>query len=380
VPPAGDAPPVDLAGDLPVATSRAFRLEGVASWKGNAAGAYSIVHEVVCDPALSGSFRFADPELTKLGLHAGFGVLVGACESGKLWEQVKTMVAHGHDVFSNTQSNLCLTGNTMLAAEAGCAGANRSANYAVQLDQAARTLQDRTGVAPGFLVLPYDLCDPAVITRARGLGYLGARCGGGGGMGINATAFADPFKVTFDLWGPGYSAYRTAAPCMGVAAGAARPSSASAACRSYVLTRYLDDIVSRKGWGMRGFHGFDDDMGGFQPIAPADYRAHLEVVAQRVQMNQLWVEGPTVVVRYRMARQHCAAPTLEGATLKFPAPSAECSKHATELSYLVRTADGADLPALKLTQMGKSSNARKLGPGQFAVDADPTRGDAVLAE
>jgi hypothetical protein len=46
----------------------------------------------------------------------------------------------------------------------------------------------------------------------------------------------------------------------------------------------------------------------------------------------------------------------------------------------VRTADGADLPALKLTQAGKQTHRPQAGPGQFVVDADPTKGDAVLSE
>ncbi len=334
----------------------------------------------MCDPGLTGAFRIAEPELTMRRLRGGFGVLAGSCGTGGNWAKVKTMVTNGHDVFSNTLSNVCLTGNNTVAMGAGCPTNGRSTNYATQIDMAAMLLQQQAGVNPGFLVFPYDVCDPAAITRARQAGYIGARCGANAGGGINATAFADPFKIAFDLWGPGYSTYRTTPPCMGVAAGAARPTGTPAACRTHVLTKFLDDIASKKGWGMRGFHGFDDDMTTFQSIAPADYRAHLDVVAQRVQMNQLWVDGPTVVVKYRMARTACMPPAIEGATLKFPMPAADCTKHATELSYLVRTADGADLPALKLTQAGKQTPARKLGPGQFVVDADPTKGDAVLSE
>ena len=377
----GSLDPGDSGGDQTVPSARAFRLGGVATWKGNAAGAYSIVHEIVCESGITGAFRHAEPELTRRRLRGGFGVLVGRCETGQHWEKVKTMVANGHDVFSNTYSHLCLTSNNTLAM--GCAGAMRSTNYMAEIDRAATVLRERTGVGPGFLLFPYDVCDPAAITRAKMQGYVGARCGGGGNStmrGINATAFSDPFKVTYDLWGPGYSTYRTASQCMGVAAGAARPTGTPKTCRDHVLNRYLDDIIAAKGWGLRGFHGFDDDTNSFQPVAPADYQAHLDAVVTRVTNGQLWVDGPTVVVKYRMARQACAAPTIEGSTVKFGMPAAECTKHATELSYLVSTTDGTDLPALKVTQAGKQSTARKLGPNSYAIDADPTKGDAVLSE
>jgi hypothetical protein len=377
-PPPSDGPAADVTAPPP--SARAFRLDGVANWKGNAEGAYSIVHEILCDPGLTGPFRIAEPELTKRGLRGGFGVLAGSCGSGGNWAKVKTLVMNGHDVFSNTMSNVCLTGNNTLAMGAGCPANGRSTNYATQIDMAAMLLQQQAGVNPGFLLLPYDVCDPMAITRARQAGHIGARCGGNTGGGINATAFADPFKIVFDLWGPGYSTYRTGAPCMGVAAGAARPTGTPQACRTHVLTKFLDDIAAKKGWGLRGFHGFDDDQTTFQSISTGDYQAHLDVLAQRVMMNQLWVDGPTVVVKYRMARTSCMPPAVDGATLKFPMPAAECTKHATELSYLVRTADGADLPALKITQGTKQTTARKLGPGQFVVDADPTKGDAVLSE
>jgi hypothetical protein len=133
------------------------------------------------------------------------------------------MVTNGHDVFSNTLSNVCLTGNNTLAMGAGCPANGRSDELRCTDRHGGHAAAAAGGREPGFLVLPYDVCDPAAITRARQAGYIGARCGANAGGGINATAFADPFKVAFDLWGPGYSTYRTDAPCMGVAAGRRPP-------------------------------------------------------------------------------------------------------------------------------------------------------------
>jgi len=136
-----------------------------------------------------------------------------------------------------------------------------------------------------------------------------------------------------------------------------------------------------KGWGNREFHGFDpDDIkdGAFQPITVADYTAHLDFLKMKVDMGQLWVEGPTRVVRYRFARERCAPPTLDGARLHFPAPSADCQRYATPLTFLVSTTDGSD-PTLRVQQGADTLPAKKLSPGHFAVDADPTKGDATLS-
>jgi hypothetical protein len=81
-PPAPTDGPAARGDGPPPPSARAFRLDGVANWKGNAEGAYSIVHEIVCDPGLTGDFRIAEPELTMRRLRGGFGVIAGSCGTG----------------------------------------------------------------------------------------------------------------------------------------------------------------------------------------------------------------------------------------------------------------------------------------------------------
>jgi hypothetical protein len=366
--PSDGQPAVDSA---PAAVS--LQVTGAATWRGNATAAYSIVHEVVCDQSvLNGPFTVAQPELTMRNLRGGFGLIVNRCEAANVWQKVKEMVANGHDVFSNTFNHRCLTTNNTLAM--GCdSAAMRTNDFATEIDRAAMMLEERTGVKPGFILFPYDVCDPGAVARAKTRGYVGARCA----QGMNNNDFADPFKVAFDLWGPAWSTYRSmGTQCMGVTARTTRPNQASATCRQHVLSKYVEDAIAKKAWAMRGFHGFDSDNGSFEPVSPADYRTHLDFVVTKVAAGQLWVDGPSRVVRYRMARQHCTPPTATGAVLTFGAPSADCSKHATELSYLITT-EGSDPATLALSQAGQRIEARKLGAGSFVVDLDPTKGDAT---
>jgi hypothetical protein len=370
-----DAAPTDgaLAVDATTPAAVTLKVTGAATWLGNATAAYSIVHEVVCDQSvLNGPFNVADPELKARNLRGGFGLIVNRCEAANVWQKVNTMVANGHDVFSNTFNHRCLTTNNTLAM--GCDGAAmRTNDFATEIDRAAMMLEERTGVKPGFILFPYDVCDPGAVARAKTRGYVGARCA----QGMNNNDFADPFKVAFDLWGPAWSTYRTmGTQCMGVAARSTRPNQASATCRQHVLSKYVEDAIAKKAWAMRGFHGFDSDNGSFEPVSPADYRTHLDFVVTKVAAGQLWVDGPSRVVRYRMARQLCTPPTAEGALLRFAAPSADCTRHATALSYLITT-EGADPATLALSQAGQRIEARKLGASSFVVDLDPTRGDAT---
>ena len=213
-------------------------------------------------------------------------------------------------------------------------------------------------------------------TRTSKQSFLGARCGPGTS---NASSFADAYAFKFDLWGPAYSGFGKAGPCAGLKAGTT-PAQASAACRKHVLDAGMDEAINKKAWVVRNFHGFVGDSGVFEPVAVADYRTHLDAVKQKVDAGSLWVAGPTAVVKYRFARQHCPMPMLMGNTLTFGAPTAACSKYATTLSYQVSLTDGSDPAKLAVVQGGVRTDARKTGPGSFVVDADPSKGDAQIVE
>src|SRR5436190_2186062 len=111
----------------------AFKVEGVATWRGGATAAYSLVHDDVCNDDTKGVFTHALPELDKRGLHGGFGVIVAECETKGRWPQVRALVEHGHDVFSHSWSHTCMTDDPKLAS--GCApDAPRSLDFAREID------------------------------------------------------------------------------------------------------------------------------------------------------------------------------------------------------------------------------------------------------
>jgi hypothetical protein len=250
----------------------------------------------------------------------------------------------------------------------------RTNDFMKEIGNAAAELKSRIGLTePGVFIFPYDVCSPDSLNYLKANGFLGSRCGTGK---MNASNFADAFSFKFDLWGPGVSGYRTG-PCANVKADSA-PTAASPECRAHVLNTPLDEAIKQKGWFVRGFHGFQGDMGTYQPIAVADYGSHLDVVAGKVKDGSLWVAGPNQVVKYRFARQYCGAPALTGAVLTFPPPGADCAKYATALSYVVTTAD--DPATIGVTQAGARTAGKKLGASTFVIEADPTKGDATLGD
>jgi hypothetical protein len=357
----------------------------VAPWRGDATAAYSLIHDDVCDPAALGVFSVADPELARRNLHAGFGVIAGLCDSprGGRWSQVQTLVSHGHDVFSHSFTHPCMTNDPALA-ESCDPAAPRSVDFAKQVAQSVAALQSHTGLAQRFFIFPYDVCDPRGIAALKRAGVLAARCGT---PGINPPGFSDPFAIQFDVFGPSYSRSFGSPACARTRSGApakqytTKPADYTAACRHQVLDGYVDDAIASGGWAVRELHGLDPvDPQGWETVSVSDYRAHLDYLRTRADAGALWVEGPTTITRYRFARDPavCAPPQLNGSWLRFPAPTPLCRTWATTLSFRVSTSDGSDRPALRVRQGDRILPARRLGPGRFVIDADPTGGDAEL--
>ena len=361
----------------PEPATSAFKLGSVTTWRGNATAAYSIIHDDICWDSVGGAFAIADPEQTARGIHGGYGVITSGCDDAK-WEKVKLLLAHGHDVFNHSTNHPCMTSDKTLA-EACDPLAPLSTDFATEIDQSTTILKNKLGIPIEFFIFPYDVCDPAAIARIKGLNYLGARCGANVPT-TNTATFPDGFALNFDVWGPAYSTYIADPKCAGVVQYETTPAMSPAACRQLILQKLVDDAIAAKGWAIREVHGFEGDPMVWEALPPDEYKAHLDYVKSKMDAGQIWAEGPTPVLRYRWARQYCAAPTLTGGTLKFGAPSADCARYATALSYLITTADGSDPTQLKVQQAGALLPVRRLGPGSYAADADPTKGDATLVE
>jgi hypothetical protein len=390
----GDAP-IDAGQPSP----SAFQVDGVATWRGNATAAYSLIHDDVCWPSVAGVVSVGEPELVSRGLHAGFGVIVGECDMppsawsggtapnpGGTWAQVTTLVDHGHDVFSHSANHHCLTNDSNLAQSCDPASP-QSVDFATELVQAGDTLKMHTGLSNDFFIFPYDVCDPAAIMALQSAGYLGARCGQ---TAINMATVPDGFSVDYDVFGPSYSYYFGQGSCAKTAAGkkpvqyTTLPADYTDACRLFILNGYVDNVITAGGWGVREVHGFDPvdvPNGGWECVTLPDYQAHLDYLVTKINAGALWVEGPTRVLRYSLARDACAPPTIvTGSTLHFGAAPAACQKVTTTLTYRVSTTDGSDPPLVAVEQGGALLPVRRVSAGHFVVDADPSKGDAVLVQ
>jgi peptidoglycan/xylan/chitin deacetylase (PgdA/CDA1 family) len=306
-------------------------VESVATWKGDAKGAYTIIHDDVCDYTIDSLFDVAEPELSARGLHSAFGAIVSRCEERKLWSKLELMRQHGHEIINHTWDHKDMVEDAQ-------------ASLAVEIDQATQVLDaNLVGQQTSFFIFPYDSFNDAAVQHLGGLGYLGARAGA---KGVNTADFADGLRVMFDVYGGENSIYDG---------------------QGDILQIYVDLAISEGGWSVREFHGVADQT--FWAMDTNAYKAHLDYVKSKVDSGELWVDTPSTVVRYRFARQYCGLPAVMGSSLVPAMPSADCARYATAVSTIVTTT--VDAPSLLASQDGKELVTKRLGPSRYLVDLDP---------
>jgi peptidoglycan/xylan/chitin deacetylase (PgdA/CDA1 family) len=329
---AGAASGAPLGSDL-----GALTVDSIATWKGNAQGAYTIIHDDICDYTIDSLFDIAEPELTLRGLPAAFGAIVSRCQERKLWSKLMQVMSHGHEIINHTWDHKDIVVD--------------APSLDLEIDQANLVLDaNLPGQKTSFFIFPYDSFDDAAVERVGSLGYLGARAGK---KGVNAADFPDGLRVMFDVWGGENSIYNL---------------------QGDVLKLYVDLAIAQGGWAVREFHGVADST--FWAPTIEDYEAHLDYVKSKVDSGELWVDTPSAVVRYRFSRQYCGLPSPSGDTLGFAAPSPDCDRYGAPLSVLISSS--VDAPSLLAQQDGAPLKTKRLGPKQFVVDVNPLGGPATL--
>jgi len=190
-----------------------------------------------------------------------------------------------------------------------------------------------------------------MIDHLAAIGYSGARAGT---KGVNPPDFPDSLRGDFDVYNGENSIYYPAF--------------------SDVLKAYVDDAIAKGGWAIREFHGVQDTS--WETVPTTDYEAHLDYIKAKVDAAELWVDTPSTVGHYRFARQYCNTPTVDGGTLTFVEPSAQCLANATPLSVLIQTE--LDAAVLSATQNGKAVKVQRLAEKRYLVDMNPSQGRVVL--
>ncbi len=350
-PPAGRIDTTPLACDAP-ADPGPFTFEAIAGWRDDADAAYAMVHDDLCGPELRGIDRVALPALEMRNLTATLGPFVKICEDFQLWDMVKAAQAKGHEIANHSLTHVNV----------------RPSNAAAEITMSKRIFDSMLPVPVTFFIFPYDDFSDATIGLVRDAGHLGARAGsrddndGADAPPINGREPGNDHTLEFDAWPRAYSKY------------ASFPESA-------ILDLHVHRAIEKKGFALREFHSVTTrDVAplageGFGPVPLRLYERHLDFLVNAWKANKVWTSTASTILRYRRARSACTA-SIAGGTVTFDTTAAECTRYATPLSVIVKTAN--DVAGLGAVQAGKPVFVRKLGPARFSVTADPTAGAVAL--
>jgi peptidoglycan/xylan/chitin deacetylase (PgdA/CDA1 family) len=329
----------------------AVRFERIAVWRDDARGAYSIVHDDMCDDGVEGIYHLALPALLRRGLRVGVAPIAETCTLTSRWHEVEEASAQGHEIVSHSYNHPRITPE----------------NAEEQVVRMRAVFARHAHKPVDFFVFPYDFFLPVTVAAVQKAGYLGTRAGSREGMKgrdhppLNPAEPTGDYAVVFDVWPHAYSRYSL---FQGVD----------------LLNVYVWDAIEHGGWAMREVHGVMRDgdaveKNGFGPVPLSIYEAHLDFLAAAHRANLVWTAPPSEVIRYRHARTACSA-RVEDTRILFDASAPECTRYATPISVVVSTR--ADLTGLAARQRGRAIPVLRLKPGEWSVTADPTGGDVAL--
>jgi len=329
----------------------AISIEKVASWKGGATAAYSIIHD---DYPLTKEFRQHYLELDKRGLHAGFGAIVEPIDGNQdiYVPQMQQMVGAGHEIINHSFSHKDVD--------------RESTDLGQEVDLSTELLRSY-GFDIRAFVFPHDAYNESVLQRLKGLGYLGARAQFNkhrvNPANMNIDDPLAPFHASFDAFFED--------PATGQNTGSGYKNQGD------VLKAYLDDAIQQGGWAVRELHGIEDGSWGSVPLTK--YTAHLDYVANKVKTNEVWMDTFTNVTRYRSSRAYCGQAIAEDTgTITFSLASSEnCTKYSTPLSVIVTTNGVEDITA---TQNDAAIPSTRLEAGKYILEIDPAAGPAYVSK
>lgn len=328
----------------------------VSTWSGGAKAAYSVILDDFCGGWARGIQDEADTMFHSRGLVFSFAIIPSECNTQD-WDEARRLVSHGHFPANHSMDQFCAV------MDSWCPGPWWGPeDYAMEIDSSEAWIERETGIRPAFMVFPYDLWTPELLTALRQRHYLGARTAVVRGK-VNPPDIQDAFDISWDLEFP----------------------EANKNWQSYTLRSYVQAAVEQGGWAFQAAHGVEDESYG--SLNRDTLRLLLDEVKSLVDSGVLWNAVPTQVISYSLLRQSLE-PALtqdpDSATVRWvPRASgplkewAEWARYDTDLTvnlWFRKVPEG-----LKVRRGGKEVEWTKVDSTTVRVQTRPGAGPLTLS-
>lgn len=307
----GRAAGLSIFGLLPLMLCAQNPTGQIATWKDNADGAYTIIHDDYGDTGVDGIWRYADTICSNRGVKFTFGAISERCEETRNvngysspYEYAKQvmMAQHDHEIMSHSHSHDCAVGNAGWSpcdANVGEAWGEDvgSANFNTQLVTAHNSITTNTGFAPKYYIFPYDRFTDAANDKLKDLGYLGSRTGWTsprvGDVPYHRNGYENNDLNTFFPDADGF--FRGAVQVFD-----ANDQALDANDQTNVLNGEVDVAIANSEWANRELHNVGTT--GWGSVKVDAYRAHINYVQSKMSTGELWVGTVSELMTYQMQK------------------------------------------------------------------------------
>jgi hypothetical protein len=263
--------------------SQAQPTVSISTWKNQADGAYTIVHDDVGDFAVQGVLTHADTMAFNRGIKLTFGIITSSCEGNFFLGQscyalLKDLADdHGHELMNHSHTHSCAITNGW------CEGGTNSGwaqtgtfKYDVEVDQSTQSIINGTGYTPRYFIYPYDQFNAASSAYIKSKGYIGERTGA-----YDADA---PSNHAPD--GQGF--FKT--PLVVDVSGNLAQN----------LNFWVDEAIANGSWVNRELHNVGSS--GWGSVTVTNYRTHLNYVKSKMNSGELWVSTVSELLTYQIQK------------------------------------------------------------------------------
>ena len=283
----------------------------IATWKNDAKGAYTIIHDDYGDPGVDGIWQYADTICFNRGIKFTFGAIANACESTRGingfsnpygYAKDVMMAQHNHEIISHSHTHDCAVGNAGWSpcdegiGEAWGEDVN-GANFQQQIREAHNSIENNTGFTPKYYIYPYDRFTNSANDTLKKMGYLGSRTGWNSPKVGNASFHRNGYENNdLDSYFPDADGFfRTSVQVFD-----AYDQSLSIEGQVAVLNNEVDNAIANSLWANRELHNVGD--AGWGSVKVEAYRSHIDYLKKKVAAGDLWVGTVSEFLTYQMQK------------------------------------------------------------------------------
>ncbi len=286
----------------------------IATWKNNAKGAYSIVHDDYGLSGADGIWQYADTIASNRGIKFVFGVYTELCETrsvrpngySSLYSFAKNvmMAKHGHEIANHSYTHACAAERgwspcTFGPGESGWGEAPLGSDLDLEINTAHNSIVNGTGFTPRYYVYPYDVFTNATNKRLEELGYIGSRTGWSSlanddkGQGYHREGYEQSDLPNFFPNSSGF--FRN-----GVEVFNDNDAKLNSQNQIKELNNEIDNIITNNLYGNREFHNVGNS--GWGHVKVDAYRAHMNYLKEKVEARELWVGTVSEIFTYQIQK------------------------------------------------------------------------------